>query len=182
LLGKSDLYGYPILGSDGRLIMTLFADDTTVYLDKRNNYEELLSILNLWCQASGARFNVNKTEIIPIGSPQYRNEFLETWRVMLENTCFDDNIRIAKEREPTRILGGWVGNGVDKEAIWSKNPDKIQTIFERWDQWHPTLISRQLIVNMFTRGITQYLTTIQGMPKEIETRLQKMISTLVWDG
>jgi hypothetical protein len=35
---------------------------------------------------------------------------------------------------------------------------------------------------MFTRGITQYLTTIQGMPKEIETRLQKMISTLVWDG
>ena len=159
LLRKSNLYGYPIPGSDDRLITTLFADDTTVYLDKRDNYNELLSMLNLWCRASGARFNVNKTEIIPIGTPQYRNEFLETRRATLENAHFDDNIRIAREQEPTRILGGWVGNGIDEEAIWSKNLDKIQATFERWDQRHPTLISRRLIVNMFAGGMTQYLTT-----------------------
>src|ERR1700722_5079252 len=35
---------------------------------------------------------------------------------------------------------------------------------------------------MFARGITQYLTTVQGMPKEVETKLQKMIDNLVWDG
>ena len=123
LLRKSDLYDYPIPGSD----------DTTVYLDKRDNYEELLSILNLWCRASGVRFNVNKTEIIPIGSPQYWNKFLETQRATPENTCFNDNIRIAKEHEPTRILGGWIGNSIDEKAIWSKNLNKIQTTFERWD-------------------------------------------------
>jgi hypothetical protein len=92
LLRKSDLYGYPIPGSNDRLITTLFADDTTVYLDKRDNYGELLSILNLWCQVSGARFNVDKTEIIPIGSPQYRNEFQGTRRTSPENTRFNDNI------------------------------------------------------------------------------------------
>jgi hypothetical protein len=49
LLRKSNRYGYPIPGSDDRLITTLFANDTTVYLDKRNSYDELLSILGLWC-------------------------------------------------------------------------------------------------------------------------------------
>lgn len=87
-----------------------------------------------------------------------------------------------KEREPTRILGGWISNGVDEGAVWSKNLDKIQAIFVRWDQRHPTLISRRLVVNMFAGGITQYLTTVQGMPKEVETKVQKMINTLVWDG
>jgi hypothetical protein len=66
--------------------------------------------------------------------------------------------------------------------VWSKNLDKIQAVFERWNQWHPTLISRRLIVNMFAGGITQYLTTVQGMPKEIEIKIQKTINALVWDG
>ena len=35
---------------------------------------------------------------------------------------------------------------------------------------------------MFAGGITQYLATVQGMPKEIETKLQKMINALVWNG
>jgi hypothetical protein len=182
LLHKSDLYGYPIPGSNDRLITTLFTDDTTVYLDKRDNYEMLLSLLNLWCRVSGARFNVNKTEIIPIGTAHFRNEFLETRRTTLESASFSDNIHIAKEKEPVRMLGGWIGNGIDEEAIWSKNLDKIQAIFNRWDQRHLTLISRRLIVNMFAGGITQYITTVQGMPKEVETRLQQMINSLVWDG
>ena len=178
LLRKSDLYGYPIPGSEERLITTLFADDTTVYLDQKDNYDELLAILNLWCRASGARFNINKTEIIPIGLPQYRNELIETRKTTAENPRFADNIHIASEKEPIRILGGWIGNGIDEEAIWSKNLDKIQATFDRWELQHPTLISKRLIVNMFAGGITQYLTTVQGMPKEIETKLQKMINEI----
>jgi len=78
LLGKSDLYCYLVPGSDERLIMTLFGDNTTIYLDKRDNYKELLSPLLLWCHASRARFDVNKTEIIPLGTPQFRNSLLVT--------------------------------------------------------------------------------------------------------
>ena len=58
----------------------------------------------------------------------------------------------------------------------------MQAVFEIWGQRHPSLISRYLIVNMFAGGITQYLTVVQKMPKEVESRIQKMINTLVWDG
>ena len=34
----------------------------------------------------------------------------------------------------------------------------------------------------FGGGVSQYLTTVQGMPKKIESTLQKMINKFVWDG
>ena len=35
---------------------------------------------------------------------------------------------------------------------------------------------------MFRGGVSQYLTTVQGMPKSVESTLQKMINKLMWDG
>jgi hypothetical protein len=129
-----NLYGYPIPGSDDRLITRLFIDDTTVYLDRRDSYKGLLSILRLWCLASGARFNINKTEIIPIGTLQYRNKLLETQKISPGGTPLNQDIHIVKEQEPTQMLGGWISNIINNEAMWSKNLDKIQAVFERWDQ------------------------------------------------
>jgi hypothetical protein len=34
---------------------------------------------------------------------------------------------------------------------------------------------------MFAGRMTQYLMTVQGMPTEIKTRIQKMINSLIWD-
>jgi hypothetical protein len=34
---------------------------------------------------------------------------------------------------------------------------------------------------MFAGRMTQYLSTVQGMPTRVETRIQKMINSLVWD-
>ncbi|KIM85018.1 hypothetical protein PILCRDRAFT_49987, partial [Piloderma croceum F 1598] len=182
LLRKSDLNGYQIPGSDEDLKTTLFADDTTVFLAESDSYDTLLAILTLWCRASGARFNVNKTEILPIGTKTYRDHVLNTRKTTPNGMPLPASIHIARDKEPIRILGGWVGNGIDEEAVWSKNINKIQNTFDRWDQRHPTLISRRLIVNMFAGGITQYLTMVQGMPKEVESRIQKMINALIWDG
>jgi hypothetical protein len=182
LLRRSDLRGYQIPGSNDDLKTTLFADDTTVFLAEGNSYDELLAVLTLWCRASGAHFNVNKTKILPIGEKGYRDHILNTRKTAPSGTPFPASVHIAQDKEPIRILGGWVGNGIDEEAVWSWNVDKIQTTFDRWDQRHPTLLSRRLVVNMFAGGITQYLAMVQGMPKDVKSRIQKMIDTLICDG
>ncbi|KIM81884.1 hypothetical protein PILCRDRAFT_55482, partial [Piloderma croceum F 1598] len=180
LLRKNDqLSGFDIPGVDEKLITTLFADDTTVYLGQGDLIDDLTDTLNLWCKASGARFNVSKTEIIPIGSKTYRREVIETRCTSPLNPAIAQDIHIAKEQEPVRILGGWVGNGIDEQAIWSKNMDKINLTLDRWENRHPTMLSRRLIVQMFAGGISQFMTTVQGMPKGIEDRMQKLISTFV---
>jgi Reverse transcriptase (RNA-dependent DNA polymerase) len=165
LLRKNDqLSGFDIPGVNEKLITTLFADDT----------------LNLWCKASGARFNVSKTKIIPIGSKAYRHEVVETRRTSPLNPIIDRDIHIAKEQEPIRILGGWIGNGIDEQAIWSKNMDKINQTLDRWENRHPTMLSCRLIIQMFAGGISQFMTTIQGMPKDVEDRMQKLINSFIW--
>ncbi|KAF9456038.1 hypothetical protein BDZ94DRAFT_1241828 [Collybia nuda] len=77
MLRKSELIGFQAPGSTTRVIVTLFADDTTVYLNKSDDFNTLLGILQKWCSAA-AKFNINKTEIIPIGPENYHRELINT--------------------------------------------------------------------------------------------------------
>lgn len=47
---------------------------------------------------------------------------------------------------------------------------------------NPSLEGKRHIINMFAGGRSQYLARAQGMPKEIEDLLCKMIHTFLWDG
>lgn len=176
------LKGYTIPGLEERIIATLFADDTTIYLSKDDKFEDLKEILDKWCKASGARFNVMKTEIIPIGSPGYREKVIST-RVYNEVAApIDASVHIAKDREPVRLLGAWIGNDVDDAAVWSKNLDKIREALERWQKSNPTMMGKRHIINMTVGGITQYMTAAQGMPERVEKSIAKMMTDFLWDG
>ncbi|KAJ3871801.1 hypothetical protein F5051DRAFT_340325, partial [Lentinula edodes] len=70
---QSNLKGYTdIPGVPEKLIANLFADDTTVFLAEDDSFEELQNILDRWCLASTAVFNIAKTQILPIGKEEYR--------------------------------------------------------------------------------------------------------------
>ena len=58
--------GIPIPGTRKALKVKLFADDTTVYLSEKDNIADLQEVLTKWCKVSGAKFNIEKTEIIPL--------------------------------------------------------------------------------------------------------------------
>ncbi|KAF5371403.1 hypothetical protein D9615_009713 [Tricholomella constricta] len=178
----SNLEGFNIPGSGERLITNLFADDTTVFMSKNDSFEDLTKILEEWCLASGAKFNTNKTEIIPIGTPTFRQQVITTRSTKTDPMAekIPPNISIAQEGEATRILGAWFGNGIDAEGPWSIVLDKIETNLKRWDRSKPTLEGRRLIINMVVGGMTQYLTQVQGMPKKIETRISKTIRDFMW--
>lgn len=74
MLRESSLKGLNFEGIDTKILSNLFADDTTVFLNKNDDFGELLSILERWCTASGAKFNIAKTVIIPLGEEQDRDE------------------------------------------------------------------------------------------------------------
>jgi hypothetical protein len=104
----SNLKGYEIDDTMEHVVTTLFADDTTVYLRDTDSFEELQRILDKWCLASSARFNVAKTEVIPIGIPEYRLKVVETRKLNDDDTALPDNVHIAAYGESIRILGARV--------------------------------------------------------------------------
>jgi exonuclease III len=182
MLRQSNLKGINIPGVREKLITNLFADDTTVFLSEVDKFSDLELILQKWCIASGARFNVNKTEVLPIGSTQYRASVIATRCIHPSQQPLAGDIHIAQDREPVRVLGGWIGNNVDQVAVWTPTLDKIRQALDRWNNSHPTLFGRRLIIQMVTGGMTQYLTTVQGMPKYVMQILNKITRNFMWDG
>ena len=180
MLRKSDLKGFEIPGVKDKLITTLFADDTTVFLSEYDKFVDLEVILNKWCTASGARFNVNKTEVLPVGHPLYRKEVVVTRRIHPSEETLANTIHIAQDQESVRMLGAWIGNNIEQAIVWSPVLDKIRNNLDRWSKSHPTLFGRRLIVQMVVGGMTQYLAKVQTMPRQIEETLEKIIRNFLW--
>ena len=103
-----------------RLITKLFADDTLVYLGKNDRFSDLEEIINLFCKASTACFNMEKTEALPIGTPKHRNRVI-TGRILGESTNkLPEHVQLIKDGEPMRTLGSWIGNNIVIKDKWNK--------------------------------------------------------------
>ncbi|EPT04798.1 hypothetical protein FOMPIDRAFT_18202, partial [Fomitopsis schrenkii] len=184
MLRKSNLQGFSIPGLTHKVLTSLFADDTSTFLSARDSWSDLWQILHKWCLASGAKFNNGKTEIIPIGRPDYRKWVMESKKMnpFIEGDQIPETVHIAKDGEAVRILGAWIGNGTDQIAIWTPTLHKIQLFVKRWGKCHPSLTGKKHIVQMGPGGISQYLTRVQGMPPGIEKEIKNIIRDFVWNG
>ena len=182
LIRKSPLInGIQIPGTRKRLKVKLFADDTTVFLSDEDNLSDLQSILSTWCKASGAKFNTEKTEVIPLGNLAQRTRTISTRKLRPPNTPIPANIHIAKDGEPVRILGAWLGNNIDQATTWTPIVENCCKRLKKWGAAKHTLEGRRLIIQMQVAGVTQYLTKVQGMPKNIESDLDNQVRRFMWN-
>ncbi|KIY49980.1 hypothetical protein FISHEDRAFT_65076 [Fistulina hepatica ATCC 64428] len=182
MIRGSDLQGFNIPGAPKKLIVKMFADDTTIYLSEKDDYNALMHTLSKWCKASRAKFNIEKTVVIPIGSEEYRTDVRETKKINVNQIIpIEDNIDILMDNESTRILGGRVGNKVHADVPWTPVLEKIDNALKQWDRSNPTMDGRKIIIQWIIGGMTQFLTTVQGMPEQTEKRLEKRIRTFLWN-
>lgn len=93
----SNIKGIDIPNHGEKAITSLFADDTTVILTENDSFSELLEILNKWYKTSGAKFNVEKTEIIPIGSAEYQKKLVEMRNLNDTGDTIPEQIHIARD-------------------------------------------------------------------------------------
>ena len=138
--------------------------------------DDVQTVLDEWCLASGVKFNIQKTEIIPMGTPEHHHQVCTSRKLNpLNQTSLDDRIRIANDGEATQSLGAWIRNNTNNATLWKPIIDRAHKNLELWNKLHPTLLRRKIIVQMIIGGSTQFLTMAQGMPKHIESTLIKMI-------
>ena len=174
--------GITIPGLEEKIVVNLFADDTTLYLSEEDKFDNIENILKTWCEVSGAKFNIEKTEIIPIGTVEHREEVIASRKISPRDTNqLDSRIRIAKDQEATRLLGAWVGNNINDLTPWETIVDMSKRDLERWSKVSPTVYGKCLIAQAVIGGRTQYLAKVQGMPEKTEAVIQKLIQNFLWD-
>lgn len=181
-LRKSSLRGILIPGDVERLISTLFADDTTVFLGEGDDYEDALAPTEVWCRASRARFNLEKTEVIPVGTQEYRASVTASRKLYPEAVPIPPNVHIVRDGEAVRSLGAWIGNNVDDANPWGKLVKTMGKNMDGWAKGKPTLLGRKLAVDLEIGGRTQFLAKAQGMPKAVEGSITRMIANFMWNG
>ncbi len=191
MIRKSAIVGFNIPRCNEVLKAVLFADDTTVYLSEEDDFATLQRVLDVWCSAAPparARFNISKTEIIPIGNPAFRNEMANTYRSTGAWGNYPRNVHVAQNGEAVRILGAFFGNGVEQLDIWTLVLTKLVAMkkplmhaMERWKAGHATLHGKKHVVQMIVGGMTQFFTTVQRMPDAIIQRLTKIVRGYLWD-
>jgi hypothetical protein len=130
-------------------LVTLFANNTTIYLSEENSFNKLNEILTDWCMALVAKFNINKTEIIPIGLREHQDRVIESRRFGLDNSPIPSNIRIAKQGELIRALGAFVGNNVSQSRHQPMTIERVREKLEKWNRRADSQIGRRLIVLNF---------------------------------
>ena len=176
-----ELSRFEIPGIKEKLIVSLYADDTTIYLSESDSYTTLQHILQNWCLVSGAKFNLEKTEVIPIGTPAHRERIWTSRKISEVDPPLPQDIRIAEDRNAVRCLGAWIGNNTKAKDPWEPILDKVRDTLKRWSNGHPTLDAKRHIIQMFAGGMTQFLTAAQGMPNQIENALIKITREFIWD-
>ncbi|KIY44591.1 hypothetical protein FISHEDRAFT_5961, partial [Fistulina hepatica ATCC 64428] len=179
MVRSSDLKGYDVPGTADRLIIQLFADDTTVYLSEGDDFTTLTDLLEKWCLASRAKFNENKTVVIPIGPEDTRQALMADRKYELAHAEIPASVKILSDDETTRMLGAQVGNDKNAQQPWTPVLEKIDSALQRWQAKHPTLEGKKHIVQWFPGGMTLFLTMAQGMPKEVEEQISRRIRDFI---
>jgi exonuclease III len=184
MLRKSKLNGINIPGRAERLITSLFADDTTVYLHHTDDFNDLRSILNKWCSASGAAFNIHKTYAVPIGTEDYRQQVIRERRLSEGHAQIPDDVQIIPDGKTIRLLGATIGNKISLDGIWVTQLEKINCALKRYmdKEIYPDITTRVLFIHLIIREKTQFKTKTNGMPKAAIEMLTKKIRHIMWAG
>jgi len=133
MIRKSTLKGFRIKGIQERTLVSLFADDILVYMNKKDKKQILENIINTFCKASTAKLNKEKTEILPIGSEKYRKLVIEKRQTSeSEEDKISEEIRIVKDRETLRTLGRYMGNKTDQVTQWNQILKKQKEVLNAW--------------------------------------------------
>lgn len=103
------------------ICIRLFADDMGVFIKAtEENFKKLQDILNLYKTAVGAKMNMAKMVIIPLG-------FIDTPQWIQTTRC-----KISEPRELQQYLGAPIGNKLFQTDLHNFYLDKISKRISRW--------------------------------------------------
>jgi len=178
----SNLKGLSVPGLEDRIIVSLFADDTLVYFTEHDDLHALKRIINTFCCASTAKFNLEKTEYLPIGTKNFRQKVIKT-RCIGDNphNSIENNVTIIPDGASMRTLGARIGNDIDTRPQWYTILEKQKLVMDSWSKTHPSYKGKELLLKALIQSKALFLATVNGMPKDILTKMNSQMRNFLWD-
>lgn len=169
ILIKQDrrIKGVEIPGGEQNII-NQYADDTTITVKDVNSVKRVMENIGMYGKASGAKINVEKSEIMYVGNVK-------------KDDC-DIPFKIAKDY--IKILGVFVGTK-EKEArdlTWTGVLNKVKQVLNLWKQRGLKLKGKVIVVNSLLMSKFVYVLNVLDMPEWVTKEVKQLVSDFLWGG
>lgn len=149
------------------LTMSLYADDTVLYLENDWSLKEAMTVIDAFSCASGAKVNKGKSQVKYVGK----------WSDRGEAPC-----DLALCRGPITILGISYGNNDDAATNWETRLTKVTAKLNLWGLRRLTVSGKVLAIKADILPSLLHLALVFPMPALIGLKLHKAMFGFVWGG
>lgn len=156
------------LPNGGESIIQQYADDTTCMVKNMNGVKRIMDKIEIYGKASGAKVNVDKTEIMYIGN--------------VNQIGCSMPFRVANDY--IKILGIHIGVK-EKEArdeTWNGVINKVKNTLNAWRPRRLKLKGKVVVINALILSKVVYAMTVVDMPEWVHKELNSIINNYIWDG
>ncbi len=152
----------------GMSIIHQYADDTTFTVKDIGGIHRILKHMETYGKASGAKINVDKSEIMSVGGVDIEGE----------NTPF----KITKEY--TKILGVNIGVNVKeaRDVTWTGILNKIKQVLQFWRLRDLRLKGRVVVVNSLLLTKCNYVMGAIDLPDWVLNAMREVVNIFLWGG
>jgi len=151
----------------------MYADDTNLFLSTTNDdIEDVAKCLEDTSYAIGCKFNLDKTDVLPVGSASHKAR-------TKKNGVSLPGAYVLAPGSPLRILGVWVGCPKQAAPRWTQILTHTRKLIGQWNTIGASVQNRVLIAKLLMQSRCYYLLDGNGIPPAVLTKLSNLINRFV---
>jgi len=158
--------------ADVDILLSAYADDTTIYVQDIESLERVIGILNRFHSLSGLKINFDKSELLALGS----------LRDDLPNI---DHIDLKFTTHPVRLLGVYFHANLDNmfDLNFAPKLKKLKEILRIWSTRDLTPIGKITIVKSLALSQLIFLfSVLTNPPDQFIKEVNSVIFNFIWSG
>lgn len=160
-----DLHGVS-LGATPLLKLVLYADDTTLLLNNREELAVAEGILLTFEQGSGAKVNADKSELITLTRRQQQ--------------VHGSRFTLRPRDYQARLLGAMIGVEQNDDQNWEIALGKMERHKATWLAHGLSLRGKVLVAKTMILSQVTFLLHVQSMSDRISRKMDRLIALFIW--
>ena len=169
---RNKIRGISVLGLPPTKLM-MYADDTNLFLSA---LDDELPVINECLKSTsytiGCKFNLDKTDVLPIGSIAHRT-------LAHENGVGLPSAFTLAPGSALRVLGVWIGSTDEAAPRWKQILSHNRRLIAQWSAIGVSARNRALIAKALLLSRCYYLLDGNGMPSSILHKMSAAINRYV---
>ena len=155
------LQGFSLLGLPPVKLM-FYADDLNLFLHARKPLAPIKQCLDDSCFAIGSLFNIEKTDVKPLGHQAFKEACFASQS--MDGEALPGGYVLAPN-SPLCVLGVWVGSPDMAKDCWSQLSSHISSISLRWTSIGTSLPNRVLVAKALMLSRCYWLLDGNSIPR-----------------